>query len=211
MRFRRVVSVFQHFRLTNWMYCVVLKLTTCQRDVSGGWHDAGDYGRYVVTGAKTIADLLYAYQTAPQLFQDDTGIPESENGVPDILDEARYEIEWMLKMQDRSGGVHHKVTRAAFPGYVMPEKETDELIVTSISTTATADFCGTMALVYEFYQEIDADFAKQCLDAGEKAWDFLAENPNLTLSPESMVTTLTETNAIGQQHRCGEQLVKKNI
>lgn len=89
-------------------------------DVSGGWHDAGDYGRYVVTGAKTVADLLYAYQTAPQLFQDDTGIPESGNGVPDILDEARYEIEWMLKMQDSSGGVHHKVTCAAFPGYVMP-------------------------------------------------------------------------------------------
>ena len=145
-------------------------------DVSGGWHDAGDYGKYVVTGAKTVADLLYAYQTAPQLFQDDTGIPESGNGVPDILDEARYEIEWMLKMQDRSGGVHHKVTCAAFPGDVMPEEETDELIVTPISTTATADFCGTMALAYEFYQEIDADFAKQCLNAGEKAWNFLAEN-----------------------------------
>ena len=158
-------------------------------DVSGGWHDAGDYGRYVVTGAKTVADLLYSYQTAPQLFQDDTGIPESGNVVPDILDEARYEIEWMLKMQDRSGGVHHKVTCAAFPGYVMPEEETDELIVTPISTTATADFCGTMALAYEFYQEIDADFAKQCLDAGEKAWNFLAENPNLIFkNPTDIVT-----------------------
>ena len=158
-------------------------------DVSGGWHDAGDYGRYVVTGAKTVADLLYAYQTAPQLFQDDTGIPESGNGVPDILDEARYEIEWMLKMQDSSGGVHHKVTCATFPGYVMPEEETDELIVTPISTTATADFCGTMALAYEFYQEIDADFAKQSLDAGEKAWNFLAENPNLIFkNPTDIVT-----------------------
>lgn len=158
-------------------------------DVSGGWHDTGDYGRYVVTGAKTVADLLYAYQTAPQLFQDDTGIPESGNGVPDILDEARYEIEWMLKMQDSSGGVHHKVTCATFPGYVMPEEETDELIVTPISTTATADFCGTMALAYEFYQEIDADFAKQCLDAGEKAWNFLAENPNLIFkNPTDIVT-----------------------
>ena len=158
-------------------------------DVSGGWHDAGDYGRYVVTGAKTVADLLYSYQTAPQLFQDDTGIPESGNVVPDILDEARYEIEWMLKMQDRSGGVHHKVTCAAFPGYVMPEEETDELIVTPISTTATADFCGTMALAYEFYQEIDADFAKQCLNAGEKAWNFLAENLNLIFkNPTDIVT-----------------------
>lgn len=46
-----------------------------------------------------------------------------------------------------------------------------------------------MALVYEFYQEIDADFAKQCLDAGEKAWDFLAENPNLIFkNPTDIVT-----------------------
>lgn len=158
-------------------------------DVSGGWHDAGDYGRYVVTGAKTVADLLYAYQTAPQIFHDDIGIPESGNGVPDVLDEARYEIEWMLKMQDSSGGIHHKVTCAAFPGYVMPEEETDELIVTPISTTATANFCGTMALAYEFYQEIDADFAKQCLTAGEKAWDFLSENPNFIFkNPADIVT-----------------------
>lgn len=158
-------------------------------DVSGGWHDAGDYGRYVVTGAKTVADLLYAYQTAPQIFHDNIGIPESGNGVPDILDKARYEIEWMLKMQDSSGGVHHKVTCAAFPGYVMPEEENDELIVTPISTTATADFCGTMALAYEFYQEINANFAKRCLTAGEKAWDFLSENPNFIFKKPADIVT----------------------
>lgn len=62
-------------------------------DVSGGWHDAGDYGRYVVTGAKTVSDLLYAYKNTPEMFSDSIGIPESGNGVPDVLDEARYEIE----------------------------------------------------------------------------------------------------------------------
>jgi endoglucanase len=56
-------------------------------DVSGGWHDAGDYGRYVVAAAKSIADLLYAYQANPDLYGDNLGIPESGNGTPDILDE----------------------------------------------------------------------------------------------------------------------------
>lgn len=158
-------------------------------DVSGGWHDAGDYGRYVVTGAKTVADLLYAYQTAPQMFSDSIGIPESGNGIPDILDEARYEIEWMLKMQSSSGGVYHKVSCAAFPGYVMPEEETDELIVTPVSTTATADFCGVMALAYEFYKDIDSEFAEKCLAAGEKAWQFLEENPNLIFQNPSDIST----------------------
>ncbi len=138
-------------------------------DVSGGWHDAGDYGRYVVTGAKAVADLLYAYRNAPEMFSDNIGIPESGNGVPDVLDEAKYEIEWMLKMQNSSGGIHHKVSCASFCGYIMPEEETEELIVTPISTTATADFCGTMALAYEIYKNVDSEFAEKCLSAAENA------------------------------------------
>lgn len=128
-------------------------------NVSGGWHDAGDYGRYIVPAAKTIADLLYAYEANPELYGDNIGIPQSGNGTPDILDEARYELEWMMKMQRADGAVYHKVTCENFPGYVSPEKETAPLIVTPVSTTATADFCASMALAYEFYKDIDADFA----------------------------------------------------
>lgn len=148
-------------------------------DVSGGWHDAGDYGRYVVPGAKAVADLLFAYDANPGLFSDDAGIPESGNGVPDILDEARYEIEWMLKMQASSGGVYHKVTCQYFPGTVMPEYETDQLYATPISTTATADFCAVMAMAYEYYKDIDSKFANTCLEAAKDAWAFLEKNPDL--------------------------------
>lgn len=153
--------------------------TTEKIDVSGGWHDAGDYGRYVVPAAKTVADLLYAYAENPELFGDNLGIPESGNGIADILDETRYELEWMLKMQASSGGVYHKVSCATFPGYVMPQMEKDDLLVTPVSTTATADFCASMALAYEFYKDIDKTFADKCLDAAEKAWAFLEANPNL--------------------------------
>ncbi|WP_298483020.1 glycoside hydrolase family 9 protein [uncultured Ruminococcus sp.] len=158
-------------------------------DVSGGWHDAGDYGRYIVPAAKSIADLLYAYEANPELYSDAIGIPESGNGVPDILDETRYELEWMLKMQAESGGVYHKVSCANFPGYVMPEKETAELIVTPVTTTATADFCASMALAYEFYKEIDSDFAQTCRTAAEKAWAFLDANPNLIFKNPEDITT----------------------
>ena len=158
-------------------------------DVSGGWHDAGDYGRYVVPAAKAVADLLYAYEAAPELYSDSIGIPESGNGTPDILDEARFELEWMLKMQAADGGAHHKVSCATFPGYVMPTKETGELIVTPVSSTATADFCASMALAYEFYKEFDADFAKKCLDAAEKSWAWLEKNPSFIFTnPKDIVT-----------------------
>lgn len=150
--------------------------TDKKMDVSGGWHDAGDYGRYVVPGAKTVMDLMLAYETNPAIFGDDTGIPESGNGVPDILDECRYELEWMLKMQDdESGGVYHKVTCSNFPETVMPEKEVNELILAPISNTATGDFSAALARAYIVYKDIDAEFAKKCLAASEKAYKYLSK------------------------------------
>ena len=178
-------------------------------DVSGGWHDAGDYGRYVVPGAKSVADLLIAYDANPELFSDSIGIPESGNGVPDVLDEARYELEWMLKMQDsQTGGVHHKVSCENFPGYVMPEMETDELIVTPVSTTATADFCASMAMAYEYYQKFDKDFAEKCLNAAKNAWAFLQKNPNFIFSNPSDITTgdYGDTSDIDERYWAAAQM-----
>ncbi|MBQ7012617.1 MAG: glycoside hydrolase family 9 protein [Oscillospiraceae bacterium] len=148
-------------------------------DVTGGWHDAGDYGRYVVPAAKAVADLLLAYDMNPSVHSDAIGIPESGNGVPDILDEARYEIEWMLKMQSETGGVYHKVNCRGNTGNVMPEKETSMQYVSPVSTLATADFCAVAAMASEYYEKIDPDFAAQCLAAAKKAWVFLQANPDL--------------------------------
>ena len=152
-------------------------------DVSGGWHDAGDYGRYVVSGAKAVADVMLAYERYPQAFGDDAGIPESGNGTPDILDEARYELDWLLKMQDpATGGVYHKVTCANFPETVMPEDETDQLILSPISNCATGDFAAVMAL--------DSDFADTCMAASLKAVAYLegSESGDGFVNPEEIVT-----------------------
>ena len=164
--------------------------TSDKIDVSGGWHDAGDYGRYTVAAAKAVADLLYAYDANPELFTDDIGIPESGNSVPDVLDEVRYELEWMLKMQAADGGVYHKVSCANFPAYVMPEKEVAELIVMPVSSTATADFVASMAMAYQFYKGVDEAFAKKCLAAAEKSWAYLKENPDYKgyVNPKDVVT-----------------------
>lgn len=146
------------------------------RDVSGGWHDAGDYGRYVVSGAKAVEDLLLSYEVNPDAYDDDMGIPESGNGTPDILDEAKYELDWLLKMQDdKSGGVYHKVTCKNFPGFVMPQNETDQLNLSPISTTATGDFAAVMAKASTIYKDVDPDFSKKALAASKKAMKFCLE------------------------------------
>lgn len=165
--------------------------TDTKIDVSGGWHDAGDYGRYVSSGAKTVADLLLAYEKCPEAFSDDMGIPESGNGICDILDEVRYELDWMFKMQDTaSGGVYHKVTCEVFPETVMPEEETDPLIVCPVSNCATGDFAAVMAMASRVYKDVDADFAAKCLDAAKKAYDYVskAEHETGFTNPGNVVT-----------------------
>jgi len=138
-------------------------------DVSGGWHDAGDYGRYTSAAAKAVADLLLAYETNPSVFTDDCGIPESGNGIPDILDEARYELDWLMKMQASDGGVYHKVTGLNFDGIAMPEDCNDELYVLPQSKTSTADFAAVMYIASRVYENIDSSFSSDCIKAAQKA------------------------------------------
>ena len=164
-----------------------------QIDVSGGWHDAGDYGRYVVTGAKTAADLLLSCELNPALL-DDVGIPESGDGVDDRLQEARYELDWLLKMQAGSGGVYHKVSCRNFPAFVKPQEETDELVVCPVSHTATGDFAGVLALAARIFSESGspelAEAAAGYLQAAERAWAYLEAHADDAgfQNPEDVVT-----------------------
>ncbi|MCL1806578.1 MAG: glycoside hydrolase family 9 protein [Oscillospiraceae bacterium] len=133
------------------------------KDVSGGWHDAGDYGRYIVPAAQTAAQLLLAYELAPR--------PD-----PDVLDVVWFELEWMLKMQDEaSGGVYHKVSCRDFPPLDhMPEREDGELVLCPVSATATADFAATMALASRFYP----GRRKVLMEAASRAWQWCLKHPD---------------------------------
>lgn len=149
-------------------------------DAHGGWHDAGDYGKYVGPGAKAVADLLLAEAFYPQAFKRQLDIPESGGAMPDALHECRYELEWMLRMQDgATGGVYHKLTTLQFPpGDTMPEDDTAELYVSPVSATATGCFAAVMAMAARRYRPYDEAFAASCLHAAEKAWDWLEGHPD---------------------------------
>ena len=147
---------------------------------TGGWHDAGDYGKYVVNAGVTVGTLLASYETFPGRFgADDVGIPESGNGIPDILDEARYELEWLLKMQASNGGVFDKLTRAQFEGFIMPQLDNGIRYIYQIASTATGDFVAIMARAARVYQAFDPAFAQRCLTAATKGWQFLEQNPSI--------------------------------
>ncbi|MCR5673246.1 MAG: glycoside hydrolase family 9 protein [Lachnospiraceae bacterium] len=138
-------------------------------EVSGGWHDAGDYGRYTVPAAKTIADLLIAYEMYPDAFDFSADIPESGNGMPDVLNEAKYELDWLFKMQSDDGGIYHKVTGLNFDGFVNPDECTEELYVLPTSKTATADFAAVMYMASRVYGRFDSEYADKCKKAADRA------------------------------------------
>ncbi|MBQ6806214.1 MAG: glycoside hydrolase family 9 protein [Lachnospiraceae bacterium] len=147
------------------------------KEVNGGWHDAGDFGRYISPAAVAVAHLLYAYMLFPESFQEEINIPESGNGVPDILNECRYELEWMLKMQDEEGGAYHKLTSAMHADFMMPEEDKSQFYLFPVSSMATADYAASMALASRVYAAYDKAFADKMMDAAKKAWSWLEKHP----------------------------------
>jgi endoglucanase len=156
------------------------------RDNVGGWHDAGDYGRYVVNSGIATGTLMWAWEIyGSRLKSIPLKIPESGNGTPDILNEVRWNLEWMLKMQDTDGGVWHKQTSTHFSGFIQPQQDTlpSEVIGTGSapfkSTCATADLASVGAIAARVYKPYDAQFAAKALDAARRAWAWTEQHPNV--------------------------------
>ena len=205
---RSIVGDFAHGKCHTGE-AVVYDDKSKKKDVSGGWHDAGDYGRYVVSGAQAVADLMEAYEDY-QLTADDIGIPESGNEIPDILDEARFELDWMLKMQDEeTGGVYHKVTCLNFPETVGPEEEKDTLYLAPISTAATGDFAAVMAKASVLYKDYDLEFSTAAYQAALQAWDYIKdiEDDKGYTNPEDIVTgEYPDANTLDEKYWAAAEL-----
>jgi endoglucanase len=162
----------------------------------GGWHDAGDYGRYVVNSGLTTGTLLWTYELfSNRLAKVKLNLPESGNGIPDLLNEVRWNLDWMLGMQDADGGVWHKQTSERFCGFVMPEKDTLPSWVIGTGTDpfksscATADLAAVMAVASRVYRPFDAAFATKSLDAARRAWTWLEGHPEVLFKNPAGVAT----------------------
>ena len=152
----------------------------------GGWHDAGDYGRYIVNCGITCGTLLWAWELYPQALRGlSLEIPESGGKLPDYLAEVRWNLEWMLSLQDADGGVWHKQTSEEFCAFILPEKDTltSYIIGTGKSpyknTVATADLAAVMAIAARCYGAYDPAFAARCLAAAKRGWSWTIAHPNV--------------------------------
>ncbi|GAB2697312.1 glycoside hydrolase family 9 protein [Mucilaginibacter koreensis] len=156
-----------------------------------GWYDAGDYNKYIVNSGITMGTMLSLYEDFPAHVKAlKLNIPESNNAVPDLLDELLWNLRWMLTMQDPAdGGVYHKLTNAAFDGMIMPDKATKPRYVVQKSTAATLDFAAVTAQaarIFKAYQQQLPGLADSCMWASELAWQWAVKNPKVLYRQEEM-------------------------
>ena len=147
-----------------------------------GWYDAGDYNKYVVNSGITTYTLLAAYEHFPAFFQHQSlNLPESGNGLPDLLNEVLWNLEWMLAMQDPAdGGVYHKLTNKGFDGVVMPHQANSERYVVMKGTAATLDFAAVMAQASRLFAPFEAQrpgLSARMLAAAKAAWGWARKHP----------------------------------
>lgn len=153
-------------------------------DVTGGWHDAGDYGRYSTAGAVAVAHLLYGVRMFDNLLDVQFDIPKvvlGGNELPDILAETKVELDFLMKMQRADGGVWHKVTTYNHAAFVMPEDDKDDLFLFPVSSIATADIAAVFSLAYTLYKNYDKAYAELLMERALKAYDWLEKNPEAVL------------------------------
>ncbi|SHO57643.1 glycoside hydrolase family 9 protein [Vibrio quintilis] len=183
-------------------------------DVTGGWYDAGDHGKYVVNGGISVWTLmnyferekLYNAGQASAFSDGKVSIPEQGNQYNDLLDEARWEMDFMMAMQvpegkkvsvpvgdqsasvsalklteiDAGGMVFHKIADIAWTGVPLPPYEdTQPRVLSYPSTAATLNLAATAAQCARLWHSVDADYSAQCLSAAETAWQAAVKHPDV--------------------------------
>ncbi|NHA68803.1 glycoside hydrolase family 9 protein [Phycicoccus flavus] len=167
---------------------------TCSgtHDVTGGWYDAGDMGKYVVNGGISVAQLMQEFERTrtgaadPAAYADGTlSIPEAGNGVPDLLDEVRWELDWMLRMQvpageQYAGMAYHKVADADWTGLpLLPADDPQPRVLHRPSTAATLNLAAAAAQGARLFRPYDAAFADRLLAAARSSYAAAERTPDL--------------------------------
>lgn len=146
-----------------------------------GWYDAGDYNKYIVNSGISTYTLLASFEHYSSYFSDTSfNIPENGGDLPDILDETKWNLDWMLAMQDpNDGGIYHKLTGLNFSGSIMPNEYTFDRYVVQKTTAAALDFAAVMATASRVYANYDANYSATMLQAAKDAYVWAQNNPEI--------------------------------
>ncbi len=163
-------------------YCLLATnpVLSTMKDLTGGWFDAGDFNKYTAFALWPLQDLLLSYEENKTIWRDDYNIPESGNGIPDILDEIKYELDWLLKMQMPDGNLLSKVAVSEFQATCPPSADTNTRRYGKPSTNATLTGAIAFALASKQFEQFAAtkQYARVLKAAAVKAWKAAMADPN---------------------------------
>lgn len=149
------------------------------RDLSGGWFDAGDTNKYVTFAQSAVHQLLTAYRENPKIWTDDFNLPESGNGIPDLIDEIKWEIDWLVKMQNEDGGVLIKMGTTDYNNVSPPSQDRRPRYyapVCSSSSIAAASMFAHGAVVFNSFPSLSS-YAENLQKRAIEAWNWYHANP----------------------------------
>jgi hypothetical protein len=153
-------------------------------NLSGGWHDAGDYNKYVWDQSTWY--LLTAYELNPSRFTDNqTNIPESGNGIPDILDEVKFELDWLLRMQRPDSSVLERIHSYSFvyTAGSPPSTDTTSRYYLNATKNSAAYFIADCSHASRVFRTAgQTAFADTLAEAAYRAWAWSQKPANDTLS-----------------------------
>ena len=176
-------------------------------DLSGGWFDAGDYNKYINFADEPIHHLLNAFEQNPTVWTDDYDIPESGNGIPDLLDEVKWELDWFLKMQLPDGSFLHKISTTNFNSSSPPSTDTEVRRYAPATASATRSACGALAHAAIVYRKLNnatmQAYADTLETAALSAWSWINANPaTSSYNNAGFVNAAAEESAYDQEaHR----------
>lgn len=175
---------------------------TAAKDLRGGWFDAGDYNKYVPFTFGTLTDMLLAYEDNPLVWTDDFGIPESGNGIPDLLDEIKWELDWLRRMQQADGSLLHKVSVTDFSAVSPPSADTNPRRYGAASTDATSTGAAVFALAAIQFRAVNPAYADTLRQAAIRAFDWCATHPETLFSNtgfQSTAATLSSDDRLARR------------
>jgi endoglucanase len=160
------------------------------KDGTGGWHDAGDYNKYIVNSGVSVGLMLKAWEDFWYVLKDIElySVP-TQNGIPAYLAEVKWNLDWVAKMQFSDGKVSHKLSTLNFGGNVIPEAESATRYFVPWGTSATASFVAMMAQAARIYAPYDSAFAASCLKKAIRSFETLLEYPDMVEADQSAFTT----------------------
>lgn len=163
---------------------------TLERDLSGGWYDAGDYNKYTPWTANYIVDLLRSYEENPDAWGDNYCLPTSGNGVPDLIDEVKWGLDYLLKLQETDGSL---ISIVDLGHATPPSQATEPSLYGNVNTTsalAGAAAYAYGAIVFETLQF--TEYAEILKTSAIDAWNWAIDNPNVIWKNNS-----SEFNSVG--------------